>query len=84
MNLLCEYVIDQGYDLKLALEAKPNEPWADIYNPTTGHILAFIETHDHPEMVGGNQRLPTKIWQASTSCMGCPGRGSRICWFPPI
>lgn len=57
MNFLCEYVLDQKYDLKLALEAKPNEPRADIYNPTTGHMLAFIATLDHPEMVGVNPEV---------------------------
>jgi xylose isomerase len=57
MNYLCEYVIDQGYALKFALEAKPNEPRGDIYNATTGHMLAFIETLDHPEMVGVNPEV---------------------------
>jgi len=57
MNFLCEYVLDQGYDLKFALEAKPNEPRGDIYNPTTGHMLAFIETLDHPGMVGVNPEV---------------------------
>ena len=57
MNFLCEYVIDQGYDLKFALEAKPNEPRGDIYNATTGNMLAFIETLDHPEMVGVNPEV---------------------------
>ena len=57
MNFLCEYAIDQKYDLKFALEAKPNEPRGDIYNPTTGHMLAFIETLDHPEMVGVNPEV---------------------------
>ncbi|MGB7876125.1 MAG: xylose isomerase [Anaerolineales bacterium] len=57
MNFLCEYVHDQGYDLKFALEAKPNEPRGDIFNPTTGHMLAFIETLDHPEMVGVNPEV---------------------------
>ncbi|HEY73583.1 MAG: xylose isomerase [Anaerolineaceae bacterium 4572_32.2] len=57
MNFLCEYVIDQGYDLKFALEAKPNEPRGDMYNATTGHMLAFIETLDHPEMVGVNPEV---------------------------
>ena len=57
MNFLCEYVIDQGYNLKFALEAKPNEPRGDIYNPTTGHMLAFIGTLDHPEMVGVNPEV---------------------------
>ncbi|MGD0750803.1 MAG: xylose isomerase [Anaerolineales bacterium] len=57
MNFLCEYVLDKKYDLKLALEAKPNEPRGDMYNPTTGHMLAFIETLDHPEMVGVNPEV---------------------------
>ena len=57
MNFLCEYALDNGYDLKFALEAKPNEPRGDIYNPTTGHMLAFIETLDHPEMVGVNPEV---------------------------
>lgn len=57
MNFLCEYVLDKKYDLKFALEAKPNEPRGDIYNSTTGHMLAFIETLDHPEMVGVNPEV---------------------------
>jgi len=57
MNFLCEYVLDKKYDLKLALEAKPNEPRGDMYNATTGHMLAFIETLDHPEMVGVNPEV---------------------------
>lgn len=57
MNFLCEYVRDQQFDLKFALEAKPNEPRGDIYLPTTGHMLAFIETLDHPEMVGVNPEM---------------------------
>lgn len=57
MNFLCEYVLDQGYDLKFALEAKPNEPRGDIYNATTGNMLAFIATLDHPDMVGVNPEV---------------------------
>ncbi len=57
MNFLCEYVLDQGYDLKFALESKPNEPRGDLYNPTTGHMLAFIETLEYPEMVGVNPEV---------------------------
>lgn len=57
VNFLCEYSLDQGYDYKFALEAKPNEPRADIYFPTTGAYLAFIETLDHPEMVGVNPEV---------------------------
>jgi xylose isomerase len=57
MNYLCEYVRDKKYDLKFALEAKPNEPRGDIYNATTGHMLAFIATLEHPEMVGVNPEV---------------------------
>jgi len=57
LNFLSEYVIDQGYDLKFALEPKPNEPRSNIYLPTVGHALAFIETLDHPEMVGVNPEV---------------------------
>ena len=57
INFLCEYVIDQKYDLKFALEAKPNEPRGDIYYPTTGHMLAFINTLDHPQLVGVNPEV---------------------------
>jgi xylose isomerase len=57
MNFFCEYALDNHYDLKFALEAKPNEPRGDIYNPTTGHMLGFIATLDHPEMVGVNPEV---------------------------
>jgi xylose isomerase len=57
LNFLCGYVKDKKYDLKFALEAKPNEPRGDIYNSTTGHMLAFIATLDHPEMVGVNPEV---------------------------
>jgi xylose isomerase len=57
VNYLCEYVRSQRYDLRFALEAKPNEPRGDIFLPTTGHMLAFIYTLDHPEMVGVNPEV---------------------------
>ena len=57
MNFLCEYARDQDYGLKFALEAKPNEPRGDLYNPTTGHMLAFIATLDHPELFGVNPEV---------------------------
>jgi xylose isomerase len=57
VNYLCEYNIDKGYSYKFALEAKPNEPRADIYMATTGHYLGFIPTLDHPEMVGVNPEV---------------------------
>ncbi len=57
LNFLTHYVKDHDYDLVFALEAKPNEPRHDIYLPTTGSILGFIETLDHPEIVGVNPEV---------------------------
>jgi xylose isomerase len=57
LNFLCEYSLEQGYQLKFALEAKPNEPRGDLYLPTTGAMLGFIETLDHPDMVGVNPEV---------------------------
>jgi xylose isomerase len=57
LNFLTSYVIENGYELRFALEAKPNEPRGDIYLSTTGAMLAFIETLDHAEMVGVNPEL---------------------------
>jgi xylose isomerase len=57
INYLCRYNIEQGYGYRFALEAKPNEPRADIYMPTTGAYLAFIETLEHKEMVGVNPEV---------------------------
>jgi xylose isomerase len=53
-DLLGEYVLTQGYDLRFAVEPKPNEPRGDILLPTVGHALAFIEELAHPELVGVN------------------------------
>ncbi len=57
LNFLCEYARASKYDLKFALEAKPNEPRGDIFLPTSGHMLAFIYTLDHPDMVGLNPEV---------------------------
>jgi xylose isomerase len=57
INFLCEYVVDQGYDLRFALEAKPNEPRGDIFLPTTGAMLGFIATLARPQMVGVNPEV---------------------------
>jgi xylose isomerase len=56
-NALGQYVIDKGYDIKFALEPKPNEPRGDIFLPTIGHALAFINSLEHPELVGLNPEV---------------------------
>jgi len=57
MNSLSEYARDQKYELRFALEAKPNEPRGDLYFPTTASYLAFIDTLDSPEMFGVNPEV---------------------------
>lgn len=57
VNLLTQYVLDQGYNIRFAIEPKPNEPRGDILLPTIGHALAFIETLAHPDLVGLNPEV---------------------------
>jgi len=57
MNVLCAYVRERGYDIRFALEPKPNEPRGDILLPTVGHALAFISTLDDSEIVGLNPEV---------------------------
>jgi xylose isomerase len=56
-DILCSYVLDQGYDIRFAIEPKPNEPRGDILLPTIGHALAFIDQLEHPELVGLNPEV---------------------------
>lgn len=56
-DLLCQYVLDRGYDLRFAVEPKPNEPRGDILLPTIGHALAFIDRLEHSDMVGVNPEV---------------------------
>jgi xylose isomerase len=57
VNMLGDYVTDKGYDIRFAIEPKPNEPRGDILLPTLGHALAFIETLERPELVGVNPEV---------------------------
>jgi len=57
IDFLCEYARDQKYNLRFALEAKPNEPRGDIYFPTTASYLGFINSLAHPDMVGVNPEV---------------------------
>jgi xylose isomerase len=56
-DVLGDYVLDRGYDLRFAIEPKPNEPRGDILLPTIGHALAFINELAHPELVGLNPEV---------------------------
>ncbi|ROR82791.1 xylose isomerase [Plantibacter flavus] len=57
VNFLGDYVTDKGYDIRFAIEPKPNEPRGDILLPTLGHAMAFIETLERPELVGINPEV---------------------------
>ena len=57
VDVLCDYSVGQGYDLRFAIEPKPNEPRGDIFLPTVGHALHFISTLARPEMVGVNPEV---------------------------
>ncbi|WP_338759577.1 xylose isomerase [Nocardia vulneris] len=57
LDVLTGFVRERGYDLRFAIEPKPNEPRGDILLPTVGHALAFIGTLAHPEMVGVNPEV---------------------------
>ncbi len=57
IDVLAEYVVEQGYDLRFAIEPKPNEPRGDLWLPTVGHALHFISTLQRPEMVGVNPEV---------------------------
>jgi xylose isomerase len=57
IDVLAGYVVDQGYDMRFALEPKPNEPRGDIFLPTVGHALHFITTLEHADMVGLNPEV---------------------------
>jgi len=57
VNLLGDYVVDKGYDIRFAIEPKPNEPRGDILLPTLGHAIAFIDSLERPELVGLNPEV---------------------------
>lgn len=57
VNVFADYVTDKGYDIRFAIEPKPNEPRGDILLPTVGHAIAFIETLERPELFGVNPEV---------------------------
>ena len=57
LDLLAEYVVAQGYDIRFALEPKPNEPRGDILLPTIGHALGFISQLERSELFGLNPEV---------------------------
>ena len=54
VDTVAAYIKEKGYDIKIALEPKPNEPRGDIFLPTIGHALGFIAELEHGDIVGLN------------------------------
>ncbi|GAA3709646.1 xylose isomerase [Zhihengliuella alba] len=54
IDTVAGYIKSKGYDLRIGLEPKPNEPRGNIFLPTIGHALAFIERLEHGDIVGVN------------------------------
>jgi xylose isomerase len=57
VNVFAQYVTDKGYDIRFAIEPKPNEPRGDILLPTVGHAMAFIDSLEKPELFGVNPEV---------------------------
>jgi xylose isomerase len=57
VDVLVDYSVSAGYDLRFALEPKPNEPRGDIFLPTVGHALHFISMLQRPDLVGVNPEV---------------------------
>ncbi len=57
IDTVAAYIVEKGYDLRIAIEPKPNEPRGDILLPTVGHALGFIAKLDHADMVGLNPEV---------------------------
>ena len=57
IDAVAGYIKEKGYDLRIALEPKPNEPRGDILLPTVGHALGFIAQLEHGDIVGLNPEV---------------------------
>jgi len=57
IDAVAGYIKEKGYDLRIALEPKPNEPRGDILLPTVGHALGFIAKLQHGDIVGLNPEV---------------------------
>ncbi len=54
LDTVAGYIKSQGYDLRIGLEPKPNEPRGDIFLPSIGHALGLIAELEHGDIVGLN------------------------------
>ncbi len=57
LDTVAGYIKDKGYNLRIGLEPKPNEPRGDIFLPTIGHALGMIADLEHGDIVGLNPEV---------------------------
>ncbi|WP_157361904.1 xylose isomerase [Haloechinothrix halophila] len=57
IDTVAAHIKQQGYDLRIALEPKPNEPRGDLLLPTIGHALGLIARLDNGDIVGLNPEV---------------------------
>ncbi|MDC7121422.1 xylose isomerase [Cellulomonas fimi] len=57
IDTVAAYIKSKGYDLKIAIEPKPNEPRGDILLPTIGHAIALIDRLENGDIVGLNPEV---------------------------
>ncbi len=57
LDTVAAYIKECGYQMRIAIEPKPNEPRGDILLPTVGHALAFIARLEHQDIVGVNPEV---------------------------
>jgi xylose isomerase len=75
VDFLCGYVHEQRYPTRFALLSMQHERSDDSFLPTVGHALAFIDTLEHPEMVGLD---PVIVHGAAAGSGGCHGVAQAI------
>jgi xylose isomerase len=57
IDTVASYIKAKGYDMRIALEPKPNEPRGDMLLPTIGHAIALIDSLDNADIVGLNPEV---------------------------
>ena len=57
IDTVAGYIKSKGYNLRIAVEPKPNEPRGDIILPTVGSALAFIDRLENGDIVGLNPEI---------------------------
>ncbi len=63
-DILTGYVIEQGYDMRFAIEPKPNEPRGDIFLPPSGMRWPSSMSSSIRRWLASTPRWVTRRWRA--------------------